>query len=310
MNVLIIDEVHPLLLEGLQAANVYVDYKPNCSREELIEALGAYEGLVVRTKTIIDENVLLHATKLKWIGRAGAGLDNIDLGYCKRNNIYCFNAGEANADAVGEHTIAMLLSIATKLQKADKEVRMGIWNRKDNTGWELKGKTIGIIGYGNTGMAVAKKLSGFETTVLAYDKYKTNYTDAYVKESAMSELQAQCDIVSLHVPLTSETSKLVTAEWIDRFHKPIVLLNLARGGIVDLAHLCTQLQLGKVVGVGLDVLENENLQLLTHNQQSVFNTLIALPQVVLSPHVGGWTQESYQKISEVLLQKINQLRLE
>ncbi|MCU0441230.1 MAG: phosphoglycerate dehydrogenase [Bacteroidia bacterium] len=309
MNVLIIDEVHPLLLEGLQAKGVLVDYKPNCSREELIESIGVYEGLVVRTKTTIDENVLLHAEKLKWIGRAGAGLDNIDLGYCERNDIYCFNAGEANADAVGEHTLAMLLSIATKLQKADKEVRQGIWNRKENTGWELKGKTIGIIGYGNTGMAVAKKLSGFETTVLAYDKYKTNYADAYAQESTMNDLQARCDIVSLHVPLTSETSRLVTREWINGFQKPIVLLNLARGGIVDLADLCASLKSGKVVGAGLDVLENENLQLLTLNQQSIFNTLIALPQVVLSPHVGGWTEESYQKISEVLLQKINQLRL-
>jgi D-3-phosphoglycerate dehydrogenase / 2-oxoglutarate reductase len=309
MNVFIIDEVHPLLIDGLRAKGWVVEYQPNCTRAQVIEWIGGYDGLIVRTKTQVDANVLLHAVKLKWIGRAGAGLDNIDLDYCGQKNIVCFNAGEANADAVGEHTLAMLLSLSTKLQKADKEVRNQIWNRKDNTGWELKGKTVGIIGYGNTGMAVAKKLSGFEVNVLAFDKYKADFSDGFAKESTMQALFSLCDIVSLHVPLTAETNGLVTKDWLQAFEKPIVLLNLARGGIVNLPDLCASLHSGKVVGAGLDVLENENLQSMTEVQQFHFNQLIALPQVVLSPHVGGWTNESYRKISEVLLQKINQLPL-
>lgn len=309
MNVFIIDEVHPLLIDSLRAKGWVVEYQPNCTRAQVMEWIGGYDGLIVRTKTQVDANVLLHAVKLKWIGRAGAGLDNIDLDYCAEKNIVCFNAGVANADAVGEHTLAMLLSLSTKLQKADKEVRNQIWNRKDNTGWELKGKTIGIIGYGNTGMAVAKKLSGFDVNVLAFDKYKTDFSDGFAKESTMQALFSLCDIVSLHVPLTAETNGLVTKDWIQAFEKPIVLLNLARGGIVNLPDLCASLHSGKVVGAGLDVLENENLQSMTEVQQFHFNQLIALPQVVLSPHVGGWTNESYRKISEVLLQKINQLPL-
>lgn len=309
MNVFIIDEVHPLLIDSLRAKGWVVEYQPNCTRAQVMEWIGGYDGLIVRTKTQVDANVLLHAVKLKWIGRAGAGLDNIDLDYCAEKNIVCFNAGEANADAVGEHTLAMLLSLSTKLQKADKEVRNQIWNRKDNTGWELKGKTVGIIGYGNTGMAVAKKLSGFDVNVLAFDKYKTDFSDGFAKESTMQALFSLCDIVSLHVPLTTETNGLVTKDWIQAFEKPIVLLNLARGGIVNLPDLCASLHSGKVVGAGLDVLENENLQSMTEVQQFHFNQLIALPQVVLSPHVGGWTNESYRKISEVLLQKINQLPL-
>ncbi len=307
MRVLIIDEVHEILVDGLKQSGVDVDYIPTITREDLIRSIQHYEGLVVRTKMTIDENVLSHASKLTFIARAGAGLDNIDTGYCDQKGIQYFNAGEANADAVGEHTLAMLLSLCTKLQKADKEVRKGIWDRKGNTGWELKGKTVGIIGFGNTGKAVAQKLSGFGVRVLVYDKYLTRYGSQFVAEATVQQIQDEADIVTLHIPLTSETKLMIDRKWISECKKPIVLLNLSRGKVVKLEDVLEGLEHQKLRGAGLDVLENENLEKMTTPEKIIFEKLVQLDNVVLSPHVGGWTAESYEKISAVLLQKIKEL---
>lgn len=309
MRVLIIDDVHEQLREGLVALGYNVNYQPLMQREQLISELQHYVGLIVRTKTIIDQNVLSHGVNLKWVARAGAGLDNVDIEYCNRNNIICINAGEANADAVGEHTIAMLLSLSTKLQKADKEVRSEIWDRQGNTGWELSGKVIGIIGYGNTGKAVAKKLSGFDITVLAYDKYLSNYGNQFAKEATMESIFRLADIVTLHIPLTHETNQMVNMKWLAQFQKPIVLLNLSRGSIVNLKDTIKALLNGKITAAGFDVLENEKLNTLTDAEKQTFNQLVKMPNIVLSPHVAGWTIESYRKIGEVLLQKIKELTL-
>jgi D-3-phosphoglycerate dehydrogenase / 2-oxoglutarate reductase len=309
MRVLIIDDVHEVLQIGLEKLGFEVSYQPLMQRSELLQCIVGYEGLVVRTKTAIDATVLSHGVNLKWIGRAGAGLDNIDTHYCDEHNINYFNAGEANADAVGEHTLAMLLSLSTNLQKADKEVRQGIWDRKGNIGWELKGKTVGIIGFGNTGKAVAKKLSGFDVKVLAYDKYLTNYGNQYAQEATMGTIFNEADIVTLHVPLTAETKQMVNANWIAKFNKPIVLLNLARGGVVNLQEATLALKNGKVKAAGFDVLENEQISNLSDDEKKTFNQLVKMSNIVLSPHVAGWTIESYRKIGEVLLQKIKQLTL-
>ncbi len=307
MRVLIIDEVHPLLMEGLADLGITVDYQPSLKPVEVVSQLSEYDGLVVRTKMNIDETVLSQANNLKFIARAGAGLDNIDTRYCDQKGIRYVNAGEANADAVGEHTLAMLLSLCTKLQKADKEVRKGIWDRKGNTGWELKGKTVGIIGFGNTGKAVAQKLSGFGVRVLAYDRYLTRYGNQFASEATVKQIKELADIVTLHVPLTPETMMMIDKDWIGECLKPIVLLNLSRGKVVKLEDVLEGLESQKLLGAGLDVLENENLEKLTLAEKIVFEKLGRLENVVLSPHVGGWTAESYEKISAVLLQKIKEL---
>jgi D-3-phosphoglycerate dehydrogenase / 2-oxoglutarate reductase len=308
-NVLIIDEVHPVLTEGLIALGMGVDYQPNISPSDIVSIIHQYQGLVVRTKLIIDTNVLSRAIQLKFIGRAGAGLDNIDTAYCEAHQIICFNAGEANADAVGEHTLAMLLSLSTQLQKADKEVRMGLWDRKGNTGWELKGKTVGIVGFGNTGKAVAQKLKGFGVRVIVYDKYLLNYGSADAKEVSMETIQQEADIVSFHVPLTPETYHMVNSTWIAGCKKQIVLLNLSRGKVANLNDVVDALEKNDLKAAGLDVLENENLSDLTSEELFIQQRLVKFENTVLSPHVGGWTTESFEKISRVLLQKIKELTL-
>jgi D-3-phosphoglycerate dehydrogenase len=306
-RVLIIDDVHTLLIDGLRAEGYEVDYMPESDQRQILEMIHLYDGLVVRTKMHIDKSVLLKATQLKFIGRAGAGLDNIDTDYCDAHGIQYFNAGEANADAVGEHTLAMLLSLCTRLQKADKEVRSLKWDREGNRGWELKGKTIGIIGYGNTGRAVARKLAGFEVNVIAYDKYLQQLPDSYATQTDMATLQQQADIITLHVPLNAETRHMINKEWIAGCEKNIVLLNLSRGKVANVADVVNGLKEGKITACGLDVLENEKLDTLDATQKVSFGYLRSADNVVLSPHVGGWTMESYEKISNVLLRKIKEL---
>ncbi len=308
-RVLIMDEVTLVLQSGLEEMGVEVDYKPLITKSEVEAIIHLYDGLIVRTKMEMNEHVLSKATQLTFIGRAGAGLDNIDTSYCDQNGIAYFNAGEANADAVGEHTLAMLLSLSAQLQKADKEVRRMIWDRKGNTGWELKGKTVGIIGFGNTGKAVAKKLRGFDVRVLAYDKYLANYGGSLAQEVTMKELCEQADIVTLHIPLTDETRLLVDNEWINSFVKTIVLLNLSRGKIVRLQSVIDAMESGKIKAAGLDVLENEKLESFSATEQKCFHNLIQRSNIVFSPHVGGWTHESYEKIGEVLLRKIKELTI-
>ncbi len=303
-KILIIDDVHSILTAGLRGLGFEVNDQPNATRDDLLNMINEYDGLVVRTKTNIDEGVLCKALKLKFIARAGSGVDNIDTVFCDKNGIKYFNAGEANADAVGEQTIGMLLCLLSNIVKADDEVRKLIWDREGNRGVELKGKTVGIIGYGNTGKAVAKKLSGFDVNVLAYDKYLKKYSDEFAKEATMNEIFEQADVISLHIPLTIETKYLVNENYLSKFKKNIFLLNLSRGEIINSDDLISSLKAGKVIGCGLDVLENEKLSTMNEKEIQNFKTLINSDQTVLTPHIGGWTSESYKKISTVLLHKI------
>jgi len=307
VKVLIIDEVHEKLTKGLLQLGIEVDYFPEISPHAVMQVIGDYNGLVVRTKMDINQHVLSLAGKLKFVARAGSGLDNIDTSFCNKMGIGYFNAGEANADAVGEHTIAMLLSLFTKLQKANNEVKDKIWDRKGNIGWELKGKTIGIIGFGNTGKAVAKKLSGFEVNVLAYDKYLINYGNQFATQASLEQIQATADIISFHVPLTDETCWMVNENWILQNKKPIVLLNLSRGKVVKLNDAIKALQNNKLKAAAFDVLEDENVNLWDNRQNETFEKLSKMENVILSPHIAGWTIESFEKISLVLLQKIKEL---
>ncbi|MFK7900786.1 MAG: NAD(P)-dependent oxidoreductase [Cyclobacteriaceae bacterium] len=303
MRCLIINDMHPSIFPLMEELNIDVDYKPDLSKEELLNCIGEYEGLLVRG-TKIKQDILKKANKLQFIGRAGAGLDNIDIEYAEKKGIHLFKAPEGNRDAVAEHTVGMILSLFTNLRKADLEVRDAIWDREGNRGYEIGGKTVGIIGYGNMGEAFAKRLVGFNCKTIAYDNEKTNYTSKWVEEVPLKTLQEQADIVSIHVPLTEITKDMFNYEFFSKFKKPIFLINTARGESLLLADLLQAIEEGKVLGAGLDVLENEKLKTLTEKQQATFKKLVASSRVILSPHVAGWSFESHIKINEVLAQKV------
>ena len=304
MKILIADSMHPSLFSMLEAEGWEYAYHPEYKREEIISALPEFEGLFIRSKTFVDQQVMVDAKNLRFIARAGAGLDLIDLEAAKQRGVEVFHAGEGNRDAVAEHMLGMLLGLLANIVKADKEVRKGIWDREGNRGVELMEKTVGLIGYGNNGGATAKRLSGFGCKVLAYDKYRDNYGDQYAEEASMERLMKEADIISLHVPLTDETKYLIDQEFIEKFSKPFYLMNLSRGKVADLTAVVEGLKSGKVIGACLDVLENEKLKTLTEDQKAVFDYLIKSNRVVLTPHIGGWTHESYVRINEVLLRQI------
>lgn len=292
-------------MQKLDDNAVPYDYKPEYTREEILKALEAGAiGLVLRSKTEADRELISTGTKLKFIARGGAGMDNIDEEAAEAAGIICFNAGEANSDAVGEHTLGMLLSLLHKIAKADKEVRQGIWHREENRGLELSGKTVGIIGFGNTGSAVAKKLSGFNVKVLAYDKYKTGFGNDWVQEVSEAEIFENVDILTLHIPLDSHTKFMVNTEYLQRFVRKIYLLNASRGKIVHTQSVVNLLDSGKILGFAADVLENENPLQMGDTDKVWFDTLCKRDNVVLTPHVAGWTVESYEKIAQVLASKI------
>lgn len=308
-QVLIIDDVHEMLIDGLKQIGYEVIYLPDATRIDLLHHITTAIGLVVRTKTQIDAEVINKGYNLKFIARAGAGLDNIDEAAAQAKNIIVFNAGEANADAVGEHTLGMMLSLFAKISKANNEVRTGLWDREGNRGEELAGKTIAIIGFGNTGKAVAKKLSGFDVNVLAYDKYLKNYVNQYAKEATMDEIFEQADVLTLHIPLTQETKAMVNSDYLQKFSKPIWLFNMCRGEVVVTKDVIEQMELQKIKGAGFDVLENEKLNNMSEEEKIWFSYIAASDKTVLSPHVAGWTKESYFKISAVLLKKIKDINL-
>jgi D-3-phosphoglycerate dehydrogenase len=308
VKVLIIDDVHALLINGLQKLNYNVTYLPAITRQEIMQIIAPFQVLVVRTKTNIDAEILNAANNLKVIARAGSGLDNIDIEIAEQKGIYCFNAGQANADAVGEHALGMLLSLMRNLNKADNEVRNKIWDREGNRGFELNGKTVGIIGFGNTGKAFAKKLAGFDVKILAYDKYLKNYSNQNANEATLAQIFEESDILSLHIPLTAETQNWIDHSFITKFKKNIYLINVCRGGVLNMPQTIDNIDSGKIIGACFDVLENEKLLNLSNPQQKDFDYLINKQNVVLSPHIAGWTFESYEKIAQTILSKLTNLK--
>ncbi|MCF0062732.1 2-hydroxyacid dehydrogenase [Dyadobacter chenwenxiniae] len=304
MKILIADSMHPSLFEMLRDEGWDYSYHPEFRREDILNNISGYEGLVIRSKTNVDEEMLSAATQLRFIARAGAGLDLIDLEVARTRQIEVFHAGKGNRDAVAEHALGMLLVLFNNILRADRQVRSGTWDREGNRGVELMNKTVGIIGYGNNGSATAQRLSGFGCQVLAYDKYRDNYGDAFASESSMQEIMEKADIVSLHIPLTEVTRYLVNDEFVDNFSKPFYLLNLSRGETVSLDAVVKGLKSGRILGACLDVLENEKINKLTQAQQEAFDYLRASDNVVLTPHIAGWTHESYIRINEVLIDQI------
>jgi len=304
-RILIADHLHPAFKEEAVSLGYICDDMPLISRAETLAVLKNYSGIAIRTKFLIDREVIDAGPNLKFIARAGAGMDNVDEAYAHSKGITCINAPEGNRDAVGEHVMGMLLSLLNKLGKADREVRNGIWDREGNRGLELKGRTVAIIGYGNNGRSLAQKLSGFGVNVIAYDKYKTGFSDQYAQEVSMEQVVKQADVLSFHIPLTRETRQLFDGEYLFHFKKPFILLNASRGEIVNTRTVLEGLRSGKILGAGLDVLEVEKFPALS--DQDWYRELIESEQVILSPHVAGWTVESYRKISEVLAEKLKAL---
>lgn len=307
MKILFLDSNHPLLHETFQKAGHTCDLNYQWTKDEIINSIHLYDGIVIRSKIKITKEIIDKALKLKFIARAGAGMENIDVEYAESKGVRCLHAPEGNRDAVGEHAIGMLLSLFNNLCRANKEVREGKWIREGNRGIELMGKTVGIIGYGNMGSAFAERLKGFGVAVLVYDKYRSDFGNNFIIESTLDQIFEQADVISLHTPLTEETHYMINDSFINNFKKNIYIINTARGKCLNTADLVKNIKSGKVAGACLDVLEYEVVSfenLDAANLPEPFQYLIQSEKVMLSPHIGGWTIESNQKIARVLAEKI------
>lgn len=308
-SILLIDTFHPSFKKQLEENNFSCIEAYDWPREKIIGELKNVSGIAIRSRFKLDKDFLQHATGLKFIARGGAGMENIDVPFAESIGIKCLNSPEANRDAVGEHALAMLLSLFNKIIKADSEVRKRIWLREENRGVELQGKTIGIIGFGNMGSAFAKKLSGFDVDILAYDKYISIDIKKFpfVKQVSLIEIFEHADILSLHIPLTYETNYMIDHNFISSFRKNIYLINTARGKCLNTKDLVSHLKTGKVLGACLDVLEYETVSfenIDAKNLPEPFQFLASSDKVILSPHIAGWTHESKNKIADVLVIKI------
>ncbi len=307
LKVLFIDSTHPLLPEKLMGCGLDCDYRPEITVGMVEKIIHLYDGIIIRSKFRLDSELLSKASRLKFIGRVGSGLENIDVEYAKSRNVVCFNAPEGHRDATGEHAVGMLLALLNNICKANNEVRSGQWFREVNRGLEIMEKTVGIIGYGNTGKCFARCLSGFKCNILAYDKYKFNYSDQYVTESVMDDLFENCDILSINIPLTEETEYLINNEFINQFKKDIYIVNVSRGKIINTADLVENLKSGKIKGAALDVLEYEKSsfeELHRNNIKDDYTFLLEHPRVILTPHIAGWTHESNKRLASVMADKI------
>ena len=310
MKVLHLEENHPALIEGLKAMGFQNDLAYKDSLEQVLAKLNQYDGLVIRSKFTINETFLSHAKKLKFIGRVGAGLENIDVKAVESHNIHLLNAPEGNRNAVGEHTLAMLLSLMNRLRAGHASIQSGRWDREGHRGWELSGRTVGIIGYGNTGKNFAQKISGFNVRTLCCDVLN-DVGDQNAKQVSLKTLQSECEIISLHIPQTDLTRGIIDRKFIAEMTHPFWLLNTARGSAVVTEDLVTGLKSKKIIGAGLDVLEYE-----TRSFSSIFNEealppalhyLMEAENVILSPHVAGWTCESHIKLATTIVDKVKKI---
>jgi len=307
MKINFIDTVHPVLSERLTVAGHTCEDLSGLEGEELLRQLHDAEGLVIRGRIMLDAITLAHAPSLRFIARAGAGMENIDKAVCEQRNIRLFNSPEGNRDAVGEHAIGMLLALMNHLVRADREVRGGKWRRKENTGHELQGSTVGIIGFGRMGSAFAEKLRGFGTRILAHDAYLSAYAPDHVEETDLDTLLEHSDVISLHLPLNEHTAQYATAAFFARCKKPVWFINTARGPLVDTADLLDAIDNGRVRGACLDTLEFEERSLTglrPDAPQAILQRLYKHDRVILSPHIAGITHESYFKLANVLADKI------
>ena len=307
-SIIIIDQMHPSLIPGLESLGFEVSYQPEITRGQLWQIISKFQGLIVRSKTSIDHELISQASNLKFVARAGAGVDNLDESTLRLRGIHILNAPEGNRDSLAEHLMGMLLSTLHQIHRSHQALSNGRWDREAFRGNELGGKTVGIIGCGNMGTAFAKRLSSFGCKVLGYDKYIQTHQSTYYHPVPLETLFGKCDIVSLHVPLTNETKGFYNYSFFSRFEHPIMLLNSARGEILPLHDLVQSMREGKIWAAALDVFENEPFVQSSINQSDTYEYLVNNPAVIMSPHVAGWSHESYLRINQVLLRKIEILK--
>tara|TARA_Y100000589_G_C27199225_1_gene648638 strand:+ start:4584 stop:5510 length:927 start_codon:yes stop_codon:yes gene_type:complete len=304
MKILITDKISTELLSLLKKNNIQYKININDSKSKILEIINEFDGLIVRNRLTIDANFLHKAKKIKFIGRYGSGMELIDLTTAKQLNINCFNSGEGNANAVAEHNLGMLLSLLKNIHSSSKQVSKFIWDRENNRGVEIEGSTIGVIGYGNTGKAFCDKLMNFNCKIIVYDKYKSGFGNNIIREDELESIYRNCNIISFHIPLNKENKYIFSKQFIDKMNKPFYLLNTSRGAIVNTSDLIEGLKMNKILGAGLDVIENENINFKNIKINQNLNYLVNCEKVILTPHIAGLSINANKKISKTLIKKI------
>ena len=304
-KVLIVEKCHDILFDQLNKIGYDCEKKQKITQTELLEIIDQYYGLVVRSKIKVDKTLIDQAKQLHFVARVGSGMELIDTAYAKSKKIECINSPEGNRDSVAEHVVGCIISLLKNIHKSNRELKKGNWVREDNRGSELGSKTVGIIGFGNTGSALSEKLSGFNCKILAYDKYKSNFGDEFVLESKMSDIFAEADIASIHLPLNEETNQIINSEFLNNFNKNIYFVNSSRGPIVNTLQFLDLMRAGNIVGAALDVFEYEPFfEEKSEQERELLEYYNLYDNLILTPHTAGLTTESYYKLAEILSQKI------